>query len=127
MITLLMIGFGVAALLLSAVGIYGVVAGAVTERCGELAIRIALGATFGQVWRLVLWQGTSMAIAGSAVGIALALASAGVMRGLVFAVPPRDLVSILVATALVLLLSAVASHAPARRAASVDPGTTLRT
>ena len=124
--TMLMIGFGGIALLLAAVGIYGVVAYGVTQRLREFGIRIALGATRRDVTRLVVWQGTSMAIVGSAVGLVLAIAAAGVMSTLVFGVAPRDVASILGSTALLLLVAVLASYIPARRAAGVDPGITLR-
>ena len=124
--TLLMAGFGGLALLLATVGIYGVVAYGVTQRLREFGIRVALGATSRQVTRLVVWQGTSMAIAGSAVGLAVAIAAAGVMSHLVYGVAPRDVVSIFGATGLLLLIAVAASYVPARRAAAVDPGVTLR-
>ena len=88
--TMLMVGFGAIALLLAAVGIYGVVAYGVTQRLREFGIRVALGSTRNEVTRLVVWQGTSMAIVGSAIGLALAVAAAGVMSNLVFGVAPRD-------------------------------------
>jgi ABC-type antimicrobial peptide transport system permease subunit len=125
--TLLMAGFSGLALLLAAVGIYGVVAYGVTQRLREFGIRVALGATRREVTRLVVWQGASMAIVGSAVGLMLAIAAAGVMRNLVYDVAPRDVVSILGAAAVLMLVAGVASYVPARRAAAVDPGVTLRT
>jgi putative ABC transport system permease protein len=124
--TLLIGGFSGLALLLSAVGIYGVVAYGVTQRLREFGIRVALGATPRAITRLVVWQGTSMAIAGSAVGLMLAIAAAGVMSHLVYGVAPRDMASILGATAMLMLVAGVASYIPARRAAAVDPGVTLR-
>ena len=124
--TLLMIGFGSVALLLAAVGIYGVVAYGVTQRLREFGIRSALGATRPEVTRLVVWQGTSMAVAGSVVGIALAIAAAGVMSNLVYGVAPRDAASIVAATLVLLLVASLASYFPARRAATVDPAVTLR-
>ena len=124
--TMLMAGFGALALLLAAVGIYGVVAYGVTQRMREFGIRVALGATRREVTRLVVWQGTLMAIVGSVVGLILAVAAAGAMSNLVYGVAPRDVVSILGAAALLLLVAAVASYIPARRAAAVDPGVTLR-
>jgi putative ABC transport system permease protein len=124
--TLLMAGFSGLALLLAAVGIYGVVAYGVTQRLREFGIRVALGATRREVTRLVVWQGTSMAIAGSAVGLMLAIAAAGVMSNLVYGVAPTDVTSIVGATALLMLVAGVASYVPARRAAAVDPAVTLR-
>jgi putative ABC transport system permease protein len=124
--TLLMAGFSALALLLAAVGIYGVVAYGVTQRLREFGIRVALGATSREVTRLVLWQGTSMALIGSAVGLVLASVTARIMTNLVYGVAPTDAPSIVGATALLLLVAALASYIPARRAAAVDPGVTLR-
>jgi ABC-type antimicrobial peptide transport system permease subunit len=124
--TFLMAGFSGLALSLAAVGIYGVVAYGVTQRLREFGIRIALGATRREVTRLVVWQGTSMALVGSAIGLVLAIAAAGVMSNLVFGVAPTDAASIVGATALLMLVAAAASYIPARRAAAVDPAVTLR-
>jgi ABC-type antimicrobial peptide transport system permease subunit len=124
--TVLLVGFGGVALLLAAVGIYGVVAYGVTQRMREFGIRVALGATRRQVTGLVVWQGASMALAGSAVGLVLAIATARVMSGLVYGVAPTDMVSISGATSLVMLVAAIASYVPSRRAARVEPGITLR-
>lgn len=125
--TRLMIAFGAIALLLAAVGIYGVVAYGVAQRLREFGIRVALGATPREITGVVLWQGTSMALAGALVGLALALIAAGVMSNLVYGVPPRDVVSVVGAMALVLLVAGAASYVPARRAAAVDPAVALRT
>ena len=124
--TLLMMGFSGAALLLAAVGIYGVVAYGVARRMREFGIRVALGATGREVTRLVVWQGTASAIGGAAIGVLLGIAGARVMSSLVFGVSPRDVPSIVGATALLVLGAAVASYVPARRAAKVDPAVTLR-
>lgn len=124
--TTLMVGFSALALLLAAVGIYGVVAYSVTQRLREFGIRVALGATRREVMRLVVWQGTSMALVGSAIGVVLALGAAGVMSNLVYGVAPRDVASLFGATALLLAVASVASLIPAGRAAAVDPAVTLR-
>lgn len=124
--TVLMIGFGGASLLLTAVGIYGVVAFGVTQRMREFGIRVAVGATRGGITRAVVWQGTAMAVAGSFVGLVLAIAAAGVMRTLVYGVAPMDLSSMLGAAALLILVAGVASYIPARLAATVDPALSLR-
>ena len=124
--TRLMVGFGGVSLLLAAVGIYGTVAYGVTRRMREFGIRVALGATRHQVTRLVVFQGTSMAVAGSVVGLVLAIAATGAMRNLVYGVAPGDAASMLGAAALLMLVAGLASYLPARRAAAVDPGTTLR-
>ncbi len=124
--TALLVGFGGIALLLAAVGIYGVVAYAVTQRMREFGIRVALGATRREVTRLVVWQGTSMAIAGSVVGLVFSFAAAGMMSHLVYGVAPRDIASMAGATALLMGVAALASWIPSRRAAGADPGMTLR-
>jgi putative ABC transport system permease protein len=98
----------------------------VTQRLREFGIRVALGATRQDVTRLVVWQGTSMAIVGSVVGLVVAVAAAGIMSTLVYGIASRDAASILAATSVLLLVAAVASYIPARRAAAVDPGVTLR-
>jgi putative ABC transport system permease protein len=92
--TLLMLGFGAVALALAAVGIYGVVAFGVTQRMREFGIRIAIGATRGDVTRLIVRQGTTVAVAGAVIGLTVALAGAG-NRSLVYEVAPRDTGSIL--------------------------------
>jgi len=124
--TALMVGFGAIAMLLAAVGIYGVVAYGVAQRLREFGIRVALGATRRDVTRLVVGQGTRTALAGSAVGLALAFLTAGAAQGLVYGVAPRDLRSLLGAAAVLLLSAVLASWGPARRAASVDAAVTLR-
>jgi predicted permease len=124
--TTVMATFSALALLLSAVGIYGVVTYGVTQRLREFGIRIALGATRGEVTRLVVRQGTSMAVIGAAAGLVLALGAGRVMGTLVYGVNPRDVWSTVGATAFLLLMAGLASYVPARRAAGVDPGVTLR-
>ncbi|HEY2378195.1 MAG TPA: ABC transporter permease [Gemmatimonadaceae bacterium] len=122
----LMIGFSALALVLAAVGIYGVVAYGVTQRIREFGVRVALGATASEITRLAAWQGTSSALAGAAVGLVFAVGAAGAMRNLVFGVAPRDAISIVCATVLLLLVAFVASYIPAKQAGAVDPGITLR-
>ena len=124
--TLLMAGLSGLALLLAAVGLYGTVAFGVTQRLREFGVRIALGATPRGVIRLVVWQGTSTAIVGASAGLLLAVAGAGMMRKLVYGVASRDAVSFAAATVVLMSLAALASYIPARRAAAIDPGLTLR-
>jgi ABC-type antimicrobial peptide transport system permease subunit len=122
-----MVGFGGFALLLAAVGIYGVVAFGVTQRMREFGIRIAIGATRSDVTRLILRQGVAVAVVGATIGLAIALAGAGILRSVVYEVAPRDAPSMIGVTLLLLLVAAAASYLPARRAAAADPGVTLRT
>lgn len=124
--TLLIVGFAGLALLLAAVGLYGVVSYDVTHRLRELGIRVALGATRGDIVRLVLGEGTSMAVVGAASGLVLTFVGAGLMRTLVYGVAPHDAASLVAATLSLMLVATVASYLPARRAARVDPATTLR-
>jgi ABC-type antimicrobial peptide transport system permease subunit len=122
----LIAGFSGVALLLAAVGIYGVVAYGVTQRMREFGIRVALGATSREVTGLVVWQGTSMAVVGSAVGLVLAVGAAGIMRTLIYGIAPRDVASLVGAAMSLMFVAVAASYVPARRAAAVDPGMTLR-
>jgi putative ABC transport system permease protein len=118
--------FAVSALLLSAVGLYGVMAASVRQRQGEIGVRIALGATAGQVGRLVLQEGLRLAVTGAVLGLALALAVTRVLRGLLFEIEPLDPVSLGVAALALLAVAAVATWLPARRATRVDPIEVLR-
>ncbi|HKG94601.1 MAG TPA: ABC transporter permease [Gemmatimonadaceae bacterium] len=123
--TLLSVAAGMA-LLLSAVGVYGVISYVVAQRRAEIGVRIALGARLSQVARLVVMQSVRLAVAGIAIGLAGALAGTRAIRSLLFEVSPTDPL-VLAAVALVLLAIAVAaSFAPARRAAGVNPVEALR-
>ena len=118
--------FGVLALLLAVVGIYGLLSYAVTQRKQELGIRMALGANRVDVLKLVLRQGMTLALLGEAVGLIAALALTRVMRGLLFGIGPFDastFVTVAIATTLVAL---AACYIPARRATKVDPLVALR-
>jgi macrolide transport system ATP-binding/permease protein len=118
--------FAVLALLLSVVGLYGVVAYTVGQRTREIGVRMALGAQRRSVYQLVLGEAASLVGAGTALGIGCAVAVATVMRRLFFGVQSWD-GPILATTAAVLILSAlIASYIPARRAASVNPMDVLR-
>ena len=122
----LMVMFGVLALLLAVVGIYGLLSYAVTQRKQELGIRMALGANRVDVLKLVLRQGMTLALLGEAVGLLGALALTRVMRGLLFGIGPFDagtFVTVAIATTLVAL---AACYIPARRATKVDPLVALR-
>jgi len=118
--------FAVLALLLSAIGLYGVVSYSVSQRTRELGIRLALGAQPRAVYQLVMKEAGWLAVAGIAIGLACAVAAAALIRGLLFGVRSWD-VSTLIAVAVVLGASALlASYVPARRAASLDPVDVLR-
>lgn len=114
------------AIVLSAVGIYGVIAYVVGQRRSEIGVRMALGAQIGEIARMVVEQSIRLALIGSLLGLALAFATTRLLEALLFEVRPSDPVT-LVGTCLVLLLVAVlASAAPARRAAKVNPVEAMR-
>jgi len=105
--------FAAMALLLCALGVYGLVAQSVVERRRELGVRIALGATPAAVLRTAVTSGVAMALAGTALGLVIAAAVARVMQGLVFGVAVRDPLTFVGATALVMLTACAASIIPA--------------
>jgi predicted lysophospholipase L1 biosynthesis ABC-type transport system permease subunit len=124
--TLLLVLFGAVALLLSGVGIYGVVAFGVAQRVRELAIRQALGADAGMLVRLVLGQGIRAAAVGVVVGLAAALALTRFLESQLVGVSARDL-SVFASVALALLAAAAsACYLPARASTRIDPIVALR-
>jgi putative ABC transport system permease protein len=118
-------GFAAIALTLSAIGVYGVVSYAVSRRTREFGTRVALGATRADVITLVMRQAITLAGAGLAVGVIAGLVSARALSSVLFGVPPWDLVTLSAAVAVLALAVLTASYLPARRAAAVDPATTL--
>ena len=115
-----------AALLLAAIGIYGVLSYAVTRRRRELGIRIALGATPASIIRIVSLHGLTLAFVGIAIGMAGALAVTRFLASLLFAVTPQDPFTLALAACVFGVTAAAASYLPARRATQVDPLETLR-
>jgi predicted permease len=119
-------GFALAALVLAAVGIYGVVAYGVVQRTRELGIRMALGAGGGPLLRMVIRQGMTPVLAGMALGLAGSLAAGRVLRSLLFGVGPSDPVTFVAVTFFLVAVALAAIYLPARRAARSDPMVALR-
>ena len=123
---LLIAAFAAAALLLTAVGAYGVVAATVASRTREIGVRIALGAGVGDVTLMVVRQGMTMAGVGLAAGACLALVLTRLTGSLLAGVPATDPVTWVAVAVLVLAVAAAACWIPARRAGLVDPREALR-
>jgi len=124
---LLLVGlFGAAALVLAAVGIYGVVAFSVTRRTQELAIRVALGAEHGELLRLVLAEGARMAGLGVVIGIGISLVMTRIISTLLFGIAPTDPFTFVGVAVLLAFVTLLASSIPARRAMRLDLNSTLR-
>ena len=119
--------FGLVALTLASVGLYGVVAHGVTERTHEIGIRLALGADRKTVLALVVGQGLSMSLVGTIVGLAASVGLSRSLQGLLFGVTPTDPATFMAVVAILLAVALVACAVPAWRAARLDPSTALRT
>ena len=122
----LMTVFGCAALLLAAIGIYGLMAYSVEQRRQEIGIRLALGAQGAQVRAMVMLQGMRLAVAGVAIGLAAALALAQVVSSFLFGVTARDPLVFMVMPVVLTAVALLAAWLPARRASRVDPIIALR-
>jgi ABC-type antimicrobial peptide transport system permease subunit len=119
-------GFGGLALLLSAIGVYGVMGTAVAARTREIGIRVALGAGRSDVVGVVLRRGVAIAAVGIAVGVLAALASARLLDSLLYGVSATDAVTIAAVAAMLLVTTVIASYVPVRRALAVDPASALQ-
>lgn len=124
---LLMSSFGLVALLLAAIGLYGVMASLVRDQTREIGIRIALGATRARVLREVLGRAAVLTGVGALVGLAAALATSRLFTAMLFEVSPTDPVALGGACVVLLVVGALAAWLPARRATRVDPVNALRT
>jgi predicted permease len=122
----LLTAFAGVALLLSAVGLYGVIAYAVSERTTELGVRVALGASTGRISRMILGEGLMMSLIGVALGLIASLAAADILSSLLYGVAPSDPVTFASVAAALVLVALAASYLPARRAAKADPLVAMR-
>jgi putative ABC transport system permease protein len=118
--------FALSAVLLAALGIYGVISYMVSERTHEIGIRLTLGATRQNIMQIVVRQGLSLAIAGAAVGLVGALIVSHLMAGLLYGVRPTDPPTFVGVAALLIVVALLACFIPARRAVRVDPMVALR-
>ena len=123
---MLLTGFGALALMLAIVGIYGVLSYTVSSRTQEIGIRLALGATRGDVMRLIVGHGMTLAGIGAAVGLAVAWGITQSMRALLYDLSPHDPATYAWIVAVVAAVALLASYLPARRATRVDPLLALR-
>ena len=118
--------FAVLALILSSIGVYGVIASSVTERVPEIGVRMALGASRGAIARLVLGEAMLLVTLGIALGLAMALAVTRLLETILFEVQPTDPLTLGAVSALLLLIAVASSLLPARRAMGVEPMIALR-
>jgi ABC-type antimicrobial peptide transport system permease subunit len=117
---------GILAVVLAAVGLYGVIAYAVSQRTQEMGIRLALGASPRDLLRMVLRQGLLVTSFGMAIGLVVAFAATGFMRSLLPGIQPRDPLTFVAVPLALLVIAIVAAVIPARRAGAVDPVVALR-
>lgn len=126
LIVLLLTGFAGFALVLAALGIFGVISYGVTQRRREIGIRMALGASSGALQRRILWQTMKLATVGTAIGLVAAYAFARVTQSQLFGVTFSDPVAFAAAMAMLTIAALLAGYLPARRASHVNPVGVLR-
>jgi ABC-type antimicrobial peptide transport system permease subunit len=123
---LLIASFAGTAMLLSAIGLYGVLAYAVGQRTREIGIRLALGAKRGEVLRMIMTQAGRLAITGVAIGLFAAVIASRALRSQLFQIAPTDNITYVAVGVGLLAVALLASWIPARRASRIDPLTALR-
>ena len=125
-VMLLMTSFAALALILAAIGIYGILAHTVSQRRGEIGIRMALGARPADVLQMIVSEGLALALAGALLGVLAAAASGRVLSSLLYEVAPLDPVTLILVPVTMLGVAAIACTVPGRRAALMNPTRTLR-
>jgi predicted permease len=118
--------FAAMALILAAIGIYGVISYSVSERSHELGLRMALGAQRGHVVRLVLGQAMMLSVVGVVIGVAASFAAAPLLAEFLYGVKPHDVLTLVLVSSLLIAVTFLASYIPARHATRIDPMETLR-
>lgn len=126
MIALLASGFSLLALLLAAIGLYGVMSYAVTPRTAEIGVRMALGALRGNILRMILREVLLVVAIGIAVAIPIAFACGKFISGMLFGISAADPVTVVIASSILIAVAAIAGFLPARRASRIDPMVALR-
>jgi ABC-type antimicrobial peptide transport system permease subunit len=124
--TFLLSAFASVALLLAAVGLYGVISCSVTQQIHEIGIRMALGAARKNVVRMIVARGLALTILGEAIGAAAAFGFARSIAGMLYDVPPTDAWTYIGVAFILMAAAFLAAYIPSRRAARVDPMTALR-
>ena len=122
----LAIGFGLVAMLLASVGLYGTLAHAVARRTREIGVRVALGAEPGTMIAMVLREAMILTAIGLAIGLPLAIGVGNALRAFLFGVPPGDPVTLAASCMVLTIVALLAAYLPARRASRIDPGAALR-
>ena len=118
--------FGTAALMLAAIGLYGVLSFGVARRASEIAIRIALGALPHHVIAMIVRENTALVVAGLVLGGTVTLWGSRLLEARLYGVAPQDPLTLTIALGVLLLVAFIATYLPARRASKVDPVTALR-
>ena len=126
MLAMLLGGFGAIALLLATIGLYGVISVTVSQRAHEIGIRMAIGARRTEVIGMIMRQSLAIVLTGCAIGLLLAIAVTRTMTSLLFGVGAADPATISGVFTIVMVIAALATYIPARRAATADPLLTLR-
>jgi ABC-type antimicrobial peptide transport system permease subunit len=124
--TLLLTGFGMLAMCLAAIGIFGVVSEAVNQRTREIGVRMALGADAANVVQMIMRRSLALSAAGIAAGVGASFYLTRFLESLLFGVKPTDAVAFLLAGVVLLAVALLAGYLPARRASRIDPAVVLR-